>query len=234
MTHLTGGERARYVQAMFGRIAPRYDLMNRLMTGGQDIAWRKEVIRRAGLPPRGRLLDLGTGTGDLAAEALRQHPEAEVVAADFTLEMMRVGKAKPDREDLAWTAADAQRLPFQQGVFDAVVSGFLMRNVGDLTAALREQYRVLRPGGRIVVLDTTPPPGSPLQPLIRFHLHTVIPALGRLLTGAGEAYEYLPDSTENFLRAEVFSARLQAVGFRGVRFNPRMFGTVAIYWGIKP
>jgi demethylmenaquinone methyltransferase/2-methoxy-6-polyprenyl-1,4-benzoquinol methylase len=219
---------------MFAQIAPRYDLMNRLMTAGQDVAWRKEVIRLAGLPPQGSLLDLGTGTGDLAAEALRQRPGARVTAADFTLEMMRVGMSKPDRRNLSWAGADALHLPFPGTDFDAVISGFLMRNVGDLPEALREQYRVLKPGGRIVVLDTTPPPGGLLGPLIRFHLHTIIPALGKLLTGAKEAYQYLPDSTESFLPPEIFSARLQAAGFEAVGFRQLMFGTVAIYWGVKP
>lgn len=234
MTHLTGSERGRYVQEMFTRIAPRYDLMNRLMTFGQDIAWRREVIRRAALSSGGRLLDLGAGTGDLAAEALRQRPEARVVAADFTLMMMQVGKANPERSALNWSAADALRLPFASGAFDAVVSGYLLRNVGNLSQALEEQHRVLKPGGRIVVLDTTPPPGGPLGPFIRFHLHTVIPTLGKLLTGSAEAYSYLPDSTEGFLKAEALSARLQAAGFRAVGFRRLMLGTMAIHWGTKP
>lgn len=234
MTHLTGNERGRYVQQMFGRIAPRYDLMNRLMTAGQDIFWRREVIRRAALAPRGRLLDLGAGTGDLAAEALRRHTRVKVVAADFTLQMMQVGKANPQRAALNWSAADAMHLPFASDSFDAVVSGYLLRNVGGLAQALSEQYRVVKPGGRIVVLDTTPPPNGPLLPFIRFYLHTVIPALGKLLTGSGEAYAYLPDSTEGFLKAEVLASRLHAAGFHAVGFKRLMFGTMAIHWGTKP
>src|SRR5690606_29219935 len=141
MTHLTGPERATYVQNMFTRIARRYDLMNRIMTAGQDIRWRKQVIRLTQLQPNGRLLDLGTGTGDLAREALEQFPEARVVAADFTLEMMRIGQK---RGPINFSSADALHLPFQDLLFDSVVSGFLMRNVTDLQKALQEQYRMLK------------------------------------------------------------------------------------------
>lgn len=224
-------ERARAVQGMFTRIAPRYDLMNRLMTGGMDVAWRREVIRRAALAPGSRLLDLGAGTGDLAREALRQAPESEVVAADFTLAMMLVGwkrYAAPQR----WSTADALRLPFADQSFDAVVSGFLLRNVTDLDLALREQRRVLRPGGRLVALDTTRPVKNLLSPLIHFHMNRVIPFLGGLLTGERAAYTYLPQTSQNFLAAEDLRARITAAGFREAGFRRLNFGTVAIHWAV--
>ncbi|MBI4928927.1 MAG: class I SAM-dependent methyltransferase, partial [Anaerolineae bacterium] len=155
-TSSTPEARARAVQGMFTTIAPRYDLMNRLMTAGMDTAWRRNVIRRAQIVPGSRLLDLGAGTGDLAREALRQQPACRVLAADFTLAMMQVGKASyPAPSD--WSGADALNLPFPDDSFDALVSGFLLRNVTDLERALREQWRVLRPGGRFVALDTTRP-----------------------------------------------------------------------------
>lgn len=231
MTKLTGSEKAHYVQNLFTRIAHRYDLMNRLMTGGQDIRWRKEVIRRAALRPRAWLLDLGAGTGDLAREALVQQPTARVTAADFTLEMMRAGKKETDA--FAWSAADALHLPFSPERFDAVVSGFLMRNVVDSMAALREQYRVLKPRGRIVILDTTRPKKNLLSPFIWVHLHIIIPALGTLLSGQRDAYTYLPDSTEAFLTAEDLAARLAAAGFKRIGYKRVMFGTIAIHWGEK-
>lgn len=234
MANLTGAERARYVQVMFGRIARRYDLMNRLMTVGQDISWRREVIRRAALKSGGMLLDLGAGTGDIAREGLAQVPDSTSVAADFTLPMMHVGQKRFEgQRGLHWSAADAQNLPFPTGSFEAVVSGFLLRNVPDVDQALNEQYRVLKPGGRIVALDTTPPPPGLLAPFIRFHLHTVIPTLGRLITGQAEAYTYLPDSTEGFLAAEKLAERMRRAGFKEVGFRRRMFGTVAIHWGEK-
>ena len=243
MTHLTGNQRAQYVQGMFTRIAPRYDLMNRLMTFGQDTAWRKEVIRRAGLPPEGgQLLDLGAGTGDLGFEALRRYPDTLSVEADFTFEMLLVGQqrmASPssrmstNQSSISWSAADALNLPFPANTFDAVVSGFLMRNVINLPLALCEQFRVLKPGGRIVILDTTHPRKNLLTPLVRFHMHFMIPLLGRLISGQHDAYEYLPDSSEAFLSAEAFAGKLSDAGFNKIAFRRLNFGTIAIHWGVK-
>jgi demethylmenaquinone methyltransferase/2-methoxy-6-polyprenyl-1,4-benzoquinol methylase len=230
MTNLTGKERGEYVQDMFTRIARHYDLMNRLMTAGQDIQWRQQVIKLATLKPGTRLLDLGAGTGDLAREALSQQPETRVVAADFTLEMMRVGQRNGS---LPWSAADALKLPFGNQIFDAVVSGFLMRNVGDIQQALKEQYRTLKPGGRIVILDTTKPKRNLLSPFIWLHMHVVIPLLGGLISGFRDAYNYLPDSTEGFVTAEELTARMAAVGFKRINFERHMFGTIAIHWGVK-
>lgn len=234
---LRGEERAVYVQNMFAQIAHRYDLMNRLMTFGQDVGWRREVLRRAALPAGGRLLDLGSGTGDLALEAQHHDPACLAVAGDFTLEMMRVGQQRlrqSGKTGPAWSGADALNLPFPPETFDAVISGFLMRNVGDLNQALREQVRVLKPGGRIVILDTTRPKASLFSPFIHLHMHVVIPLLGRLLSGASEAYRYLPDSTENFLSAEQLAERMQANGLAAVGYRRLNFGTIAIHWGSKP
>ena len=230
MSRLTGQERATYVQNMFTRIAGRYDLMNRLMTGGQDIRWRKQVIQLAQLRPHARLLDLGTGTGDLAREAIAQVPQAKVIAADFTLEMMRVGQK---RGRLDFSSADALRLPFNDSSFDAVVSGFLMRNVIDLQRALQEQHRVLKKGGRLVILDTTRPRKNLFSPFIWVHMHVLIPLLGRLLTGSSDAYRYLPETTEGFVTAENMASRMAAVGFKKLNFERLMFGTIAIHWGEK-
>jgi demethylmenaquinone methyltransferase/2-methoxy-6-polyprenyl-1,4-benzoquinol methylase len=230
MSQLTGNERAVYVQRMFTQIARRYDLMNRLMTGGQDLRWRKQVVQLARLDHAAFLLDLGTGTGDLAREALLQFPKARVMAADFTFEMMRVGqKTGP----LNFSTADALQLPFSDSSYDAVVSGFLMRNVVDLHKSLQEQYRVLKNGGRIVILDTTRPRKNILSPFIWIHMHFIIPNLGRLLTSAGEAYKYLPETTEGFVTAEELASRMTAVGFKKIGFQRFMFGTIAIHWAEK-
>jgi demethylmenaquinone methyltransferase/2-methoxy-6-polyprenyl-1,4-benzoquinol methylase len=215
---------------MFTRIAGRYDLMNRLMTGGQDIRWRKRVIQLARLDNNASLLDLGTGTGDLARDALSQFPQAQIIAADFTLEMMRVGqKTSP----LNFSTADALKLPFNDSSFNAVVSGFLMRNVIDLNQALKEQYRVLKNGGRIVILDTTRPKKNILSPFIWLHMHFIIPTLGGLLTGSRDAYRYLPETTEGFVTAEDMAARMAVAGFKKINYQRYMFGTIAIHWAEK-
>lgn len=229
----TAEEKAAYVQRMFGEIARRYDRMNRLMTFGQDVRWRRMLVHAAALPPGGRLLDIAAGTGDIALEALRQVPGARVVAADFSLPMMEVGRQKPRGQLLAWVGADALRLPFPDDTFDAVVSGFLLRNVTDVAAALAEQRRVVRPGGHVVSLETSPPPNTPLRPLIQFHLQRVIPLLGRLVSGSGYAYQYLPQSSVAFMEPEALAELFRSVGLRRVRYRRLMFGTVAIHIGVK-
>lgn len=221
------------IQEMFTSIARRYDLMNRLMTARQDVHWRQEVISKSNLPDEGHLLDIGAGTGDLAQEALNQKPFCWPVAADFTLEMMRVGKMRQNSKILDWSAADASKLPFPSGIFDAVVSGFLLRNVIDIDRVLQEQYRVLKPGGSLVALDTTRPEKNLLWPLINLHLNVIIPNLGQLITGQREAYKYLPESTEGFLSAEQLGSRMRMAGFKEVDFRRYMLGTVAIHWAMK-
>ena len=233
MIHLTDQERAQYVRAMFDRIAPRYDLMNRLMTAGQDMRWRRRLLKKAALPARGKLLDLGTGTGDVPLVALRAQPGLSSVGADFSEGMLRAGRARAGGSGVRWLSADALQLPFPAGTFDAVTSAFLMRNVVDLERAFGEQQRVLRPGGKVVCLDTTPPGFTLFRPALQFHLHQVIPFLGRLITGQREAYTYLPQSTEGFLPAEGLAECIRAAGFRDVDFRRVMFGTVALHWGTK-
>ncbi len=234
MAHLTGEERAQYVQGMFARIAGRYDLMNRVMTAGQDIKWRRYVIQQAKLPENGRLLDIATGTGDIAYEGLCQHPEIQAVGGDFTIEMMQAGKVYPERAPILWTAADTLALPFPEDYFDAVTSGFLMRNVIDVPGAFREQMRVTRPGGWVVVLESSPPKKNLLRPFILFHLNRVIPTLGKLLAGDSDAYRYLPDSTQQFKDPDTLVEIMSQVGFGAIHYKMFMFGTIAIHVGQKP
>jgi demethylmenaquinone methyltransferase/2-methoxy-6-polyprenyl-1,4-benzoquinol methylase len=233
MSNLTGTERSKYVQSMFGRIAHRYDLLNRLMTLGRDISWRKQAIGKLEIKAGDTVLDLGAGTGDIAFEATRRHPEAFVVASDFTIEMVLVGKQRSAGNKVTWVIADAMHLPFASECADAVVSGYLLRNVPDIDQTLSEHHRVMKLGGRTASLDTTPPRNNMLRPLLEFYLHRVIPVLGKLVAGDTEAYTYLPSSTDQFLTAETLVERLEQAGFTGVGFVRKMFGTMAIHWGRK-
>jgi demethylmenaquinone methyltransferase / 2-methoxy-6-polyprenyl-1,4-benzoquinol methylase len=224
--------KARTVQDIFTRIAARYDLMNSLMSLGQDRGWRRAAIRRAALSPGGYLLDLGSGTGDMGIEALHQYPQGRVLAMDFTPAMMHAGRQRANAPR-DWTAGDALHLPLPDASFDAVVSAFLLRNVADLQQALKEQYRVLKPGGRWVALDATRPARGLFAPLVRVYLHVFIPLLGRIITGQGDAYAYLPVSMDKFVRAEELAARAASAGFREIMFRRMNFGTMATHWGVK-
>lgn len=234
MATLQGNERAAYVQNMFDRIAVRYNLMNRLMTLGQDIGWRRFVIQKAALNPGDRLLDLATGTGDIAFEGLRQVPSITAVGGDFSLGMMRVGQGLPQGGSVFWNGADALNLPYADASFDAVTAGYLMRNVIDIPRAFAEQKRVLKPGGRLVILDTSPPPQNLLRPFILAYLKYGIPTLGRLVGASQDAYEYLPESTQKFKTPEELKALMSAAGFANVAYKTFMFGTMAVHWGEKP
>ena len=235
MANLTGSERAAYVQDMFGRIAGRYNLMNRLMTGGQDLKWRRFVVQQARLKAGDKLLDLATGTGDIAFEALKAVPNIQAVGGDFSLPMMLVGKQLPLGDKVGWTGADALNLPFPDTSFNAVTSGYLARNVVDIPRMFAEQLRVLKPGGRIVVLDSSPPKDNLLKPFIEIHLRYIIPLLGRIVAGknGADAYQYLPSSTQAFKSPEELANLMKQAGIRNVQYKTFMFGTMAVHWGEK-
>jgi demethylmenaquinone methyltransferase/2-methoxy-6-polyprenyl-1,4-benzoquinol methylase len=227
-------EKAMVVRSMFARIAARYDLMNHLMTFGRDRDWQREVVRRAALPTNGRLLDIGCGTGGIAKMADRGDSSLRITAADFTFEMLQRGRSGPWRERLQWCGADALSLPFADDSFDAVTSGYLMRNVVDIGRALSEQIRVAKPGARIVGLDTAPPDRHILLPLINFHMQRVIPWVGGLVSGDRFAYRYLPQSTRAFKTPEELAQVMRTAGLLDVVFQRRMFNTVTIIHGTVP
>lgn len=234
MTFDSASEKREYVNTMFARIARRYDLMNRLMTGGQDVRWRRLMVVQAALPPGGQFLDIATGTGDVAFEALRQQPDlALAVGADFTLPMMHVGQTRAAGRPVHWTAGDTLCLPFPDDTFDAVASGFLMRNVVDVGVAVVEQRRVTRPGGRVLVLDIPRPPDTLGGAAFRFYFHRVVPRLGALISGQPDAYSYLPHSADSFLRPSELATVMENVGLRHVRYQMLMLGTVALHVGVK-
>jgi len=233
MTDLRGDAHRQYIRRMFGRIAERYDLLNRIMTFGRDHHWRRQLVSQLHLQAGERIIDLGTGTGDLALDILQQQPNALVIAADLTPEMVHIGRSRPGSAHVRWVIADADHLPFKTSSFDALISGFLLRNLGELPRSLVEQRRVLRTEGRWAALDTTPPANNILKPFINLYLNTVIPIAGSLLTGDRDAYRYLPASTQAFLPPAAMLAALSRAGFQQPAFSLRMLGTIALYTARK-
>ncbi len=232
---LTGQDRALRVREMFARTVPRYDLMNRLMTAGQDLSWRR--LTAAAARPRGAVaLDLATGTGDLALE-LRRQGAKRVVGADYCLPMVEAAAAKFRHRrstGISLAVGDALALPFVDGSFDCVTSGFLLRNVIDLEQALREMRRVLRPGGRVVALEITHAPPGLIGGVVRWYFRTIVPVLGRLLGSDSAAYRYLPASVDLFPTAAHLARLFEAAGFVDVRYRRLSLGCVAIHRGIVP
>jgi demethylmenaquinone methyltransferase/2-methoxy-6-polyprenyl-1,4-benzoquinol methylase len=226
-------EKRSYVRRMFGAIAPRYDLMNRLMTLGRDQIWRRTVVRLCALPRGGRLLDVATGTGDIGYEALRADSTARVVGLDLTPEMMLMGRQKQRGRAFPFTEGDGLNLPFGDNTFDAAASGFMMRNVVDIKLAFAEQIRVVRPGGRVVCLEITLPRTPVLGGLIEIYFFRVVPLVGWLIGGHREAYLYLPESVAAFPPPPELKRIIESAGLRDVRYRTAMLGTIAIHWGIK-
>jgi demethylmenaquinone methyltransferase/2-methoxy-6-polyprenyl-1,4-benzoquinol methylase len=213
VTHDTGTLAPEGVETMFDRIAPVYDVMNRVMTAGLDRRWRRltvEAVVRAG----DRVLDACCGTGDLAVAAER-HGAASVVGLDFSERMLE--RARRKSQSVEWVRGDLLALPFADASFDAATVGFGVRNVADLERALRELRRVLHSGGRLAVLEITQPRG-PLRPFFSVWFDRVVPLLGRLLPG-GKAYTYLPASVRRFPGAEELGSLLEACGFEAVQFR---------------
>jgi ubiquinone/menaquinone biosynthesis methyltransferase len=203
---------------MFDRIAGRYDRANRVMSAGVDVLWRRKAIRNltAGLGPSPCVLDLGAGTLDGAIEILRKRPEAHVFAADFARNMLVLGRHKPRAAKVVVQVADGQALPYRAAVFDAAFSAFCVRNLRDLGQAMAELRRVVRPGGRIAILEFFRP--TRRRPFWDgFYNARVLPLLGRAVTGDEAAYRYLPESIAQFLTRAEFEDCLRAVGFANIR-----------------
>lgn len=223
------------IRRMFDRIVPRYDLMNRVMTGGRDAVWRGMVARQAvGACPGGTavVLDVATGTGDLAL-AIREAGAAKVIGADFSGEMIRAAgdKARHRGDPSAFLVADALHLPFADATFDACTVAFGLRNMVDYDAALREMTRVLRPGGVFICLEMTPFQRPILGPLFRVYFERVVPLVGGALSGSLSAYRYLPRSVEAFPAAHDLAERMRGIGLEDVQYSLLGFGTVAIHSG---
>ena len=219
-----------YVRDAFARIADRYVLTNHVLSCGADIWWRKVVTARIRTWQPSRALDVAAGTGDLALEIQLQCPHCEVIASDFCAEMLAHAASRGVKHTLV---ADALNLPFPDGGFDVVTVAFGLRNMADYPAALREMLRVLKPGGRLVILDFALPAGL-LRGPYRFYLHHVLPRLAGWLTGQRDAYEYLGGSIEAFPSGSAMTGLLESCGFGAASATPLTGGVVAIYQGTRP
>jgi demethylmenaquinone methyltransferase / 2-methoxy-6-polyprenyl-1,4-benzoquinol methylase len=219
------------VRAMFDRIAGFYDLMNSVMTAGLHHRWRARAADLAALEPGGSALDVACGTGDLAIElARRVGTGGEVIGSDFADEMLERARAKAP--ELVWEWGNALELPYASGRFDAATVGFGARNFSDLERGLGEMARVVRPGGRVVVLEITTPRKPPLSTFYRVWFDRVVPLIGRL-TGEQEAYTYLPSSVRRFPGPEGLAAAMQRAGLSDIRWVLTAGGIIALHVGTK-
>jgi demethylmenaquinone methyltransferase/2-methoxy-6-polyprenyl-1,4-benzoquinol methylase len=231
---LVGEAKARYVAGMFSRIARRYDLMNAIMSLGQDARWRAFTVRQARPRPGGMALDVACGTGRIAQLLARRG--AKAVGIDFTLAMMVQGRVDGvgSQEPVFFAGADALRLPFADNTFDCVTTGFAMRNVTDIEQAFREMQRVVKPGGRVVCLEV----GRPTTRLTRLghavYTRFVVPALGKLIAGDADAYTYLPSSMTRFPAPPQLAALMRRVGLSKVAYRQFLLGAAAVHYGEKP
>jgi demethylmenaquinone methyltransferase/2-methoxy-6-polyprenyl-1,4-benzoquinol methylase len=220
------------VRAMFDRIAGVYDRMNRVMTAGLDARWRSRAADLAALGPGARALDVACGTGDLAVELRsRVGDRGEVVGCDFSEQMLSLARTKAP--GIRFEQANALELPYPDDGFDAATVGFGARNFSDLERGLAEMARVVRPGGRVVVLEITTPQHPPLSWFHRVWFDRVVPVLGRL-TGQGDAYSYLPSSVRRFPVPEELAATMAAVGLARIRWVLTAGGIIAIHVGERP
>ncbi|HEX3774093.1 MAG TPA: bifunctional demethylmenaquinone methyltransferase/2-methoxy-6-polyprenyl-1,4-benzoquinol methylase UbiE [Polyangiaceae bacterium] len=218
--------------AMFDGIAARYDLVNRVISLGIDQSWRKKTVRALKLAADHQVLDLATGTADLAIQVAETMPSVRVTGLDPSAKMLEVGRQKVTRAKLServeLVQGDAQALPFAANTFDSVCIAFGIRNVPNRAAALREMARVTRPGGRIAILELSEPRSGLLGAFARFHIHTVVPYVGALLSGVKE-YQYLQRSIAAFPPAEEFAALMQSSNLNLVALHPLTFGVCHLY-----
>lgn len=233
-TELAPGQpSAERTKRIFANIAPSYSLFNTLSSFGLDHWWRYRAVRLTALTPRSEVLDLAAGTGDLTLALARQGRPCSILATDLVPEMLEVGRRQVAKYRgstvINFAVVDAQHLPFTDASFDTVTVAFGVRNMPDRAANFSEVRRVLRPGGRYVILEFSQPSLGPLRPLYEFYLNRIIPLLGYLVTHDRASYEYLKESILNFPAHDVLADELTAAGFRSVTWERLTFGTVAVH-----
>ena len=221
-------ERSQHVLTMFSEIAPRYDVMNRIMSLGLDLYWRRLAIKKANFNKGSSILDIGIGTGDMAREVIRQISDTNVVGLDNCPELVKWGQSKKAIKSVKWTIGDGRQLPFSDNSVDGVVAAFSIRNIPDLSFVFSEIYRVIAPGGKIVILDMVKPNSYLFNKIFKFYFKYIIPKLGKLVGSDPEAYTYLLPSIEHFYSSRELQNKLQSLGCSKIFTRDLMFQTVTI------
>lgn len=223
-----------YVRRMFSGIAPRYDLLNRVLSLGVDRAWRRDAVRALAWArnPTGVYLDLCAGTLDVSVHlAARKGFSGRIVAADFAEPMLRAGRGKDTSGAIAPVVADAQSLPLASGSCDGAIVAFGIRNLASLEAGLAEVRRVLAPGAKFVILELSTPKAALIRGVYLFYFRHILPVIGRLVSGHGSAYHYLPESVMRFPEGDDLATRMRSAGFANVAWRPLTFGVAALHVG---
>lgn len=228
-----GENKRERVEAMFDSIAPRYDLLNRILSAGTDKGWRKKTIHELSELSPATILDIATGTGDLAIEALKKFPGANITGVDISMKMLEVGREKIRKKNLQdhikLIQADSENLPFKDESFDAVTVAFGVRNFEHLTQGLKEIYRVLQKDGKAVILEFSQPHQFPIKQLYTFYSKYILPVAGEIISRQRSAYEYLPASVAEFPSGKDFISELKKAGFNTAEWKPLTFGIASIY-----
>lgn len=238
MAELYGEAKQHYVADLFARIAPRYDFMNTLITGGMHHRWKRETAAVTVKGLAGDALDIATGTGDLAMAMARHLNIRRAIGVDFLPEMVAVGNYKsgstPRNGKVSLMVGDALSLPFKDNTFACATAGFSLRNMPDLPQALTEMVRVVQPGGRVTTLELTPMRSGVKASLFRIYFHRLVPLLGHIIAGDRAAYTYLPESVDYFPNADSLAQLYRYAGLAEVQYALLGYGTVALHHGIKP
>ena len=233
----TDDEKFRRIRSMFDRIGRRYDLLNHLLSGYSDILWRRSAVRALDASAGDLLLDVGIGTGDLALEAMKGKGKPRlIIGVDAALQMMRIGRKKTDdsaRQTIRFVGGSAESLPLRSGVFDGAMVAFGVRNFTDCSTGLRCMWRVLKPGGRLVVLELSIPRNPVIRQLYHLYARYVMPWVGGAISGDAEAYRYLQVSVEAFPERERFKTLMEGAGFVDTNWRDLSLGAATVYWGEK-
>ena len=228
---------SRQIQNMFSAIASRYDFLNSLLSVGRDKYWRKMAIDRLAPKTNERIADIATGTCDMILEIASRNRSVQISGLDFSRRMLDLGRkkiiAKGYSSAVSFLMGSAEHLPFMDKSFDGVICAFGIRNFFDMKSGLIEFYRILKPGGRAVILEFSMPTNRILRCVYNWYFYVILPKVGNLVSGNNEAYSYLPKSVKNFPDQYIFVSWIEEAGFQKVSLNELSFGIVSIYYGYK-